>query len=419
MSLAASDAIVLTNVTKSFKKTSRKREYTTFKSELVRLLTFQRALVEPATHIEALKGVDLRVARGQTVGLIGRNGSGKSTLLKLITGIYSATSGTVEVNGRISALLELGAGFHPDFSGRENILINGIILGMSRAELKDRIPEIIEFAELGDFIDEPVRTYSSGMFMRLAFAVATHVDPELLIVDEILSVGDEHFGRKSQAKMNEFRRGGKTIVLVSHDLGTVQSYCDAVAWIDGGRIRAYGPPKETVAEYRRAVMAAEAESQKTGHSALSAPGLALPATGHVTEDRPSLATVTAVRVVDGAGATPKAFGPDVPVAVEVDWALTEQARTRFTIDLNSADGRLVFSTAWDGGELQGRGTVRLDLARLGLVGGVYELLVSVSGRDEVVKNPTRHGLHVQAPADVKGLLRPPLRWSRVGAEAPR
>lgn len=403
------DAIVINNLFKSFKKTSKKNEHTTVKSELVRLLKGQRRLVEPGTHIEALRGVDLRIPKGATVGIIGRNGSGKSTLLKLMTGIYSPTTGTIDVHGRVSALLELGAGFHPDFTGRENILINGIILGMSRGELKERMPGIIEFAELGDFIDEPVRTYSSGMFMRLAFAVATHVDPDVLIIDEILSVGDEHFGRKSQTKMNEFRRSGKTIVLVTHDLATVQNWCSAAAWIDGGRIRMYGDAPSVVNEYRRAVAAAEAEGQKTGHSALDQPGLALPTMDEVQGGVP-LGTIAAVRLKDGKGATPAAFAPAAPLTVEVDWAVREKAKVRFGIDLMSADGRLVFSTGWDGGELSGSGTARLELARLGLGGGVYELLVSAAGNGEPVKNPFRLALHV-APTEGVGLLRPELRWS--------
>ena len=404
------DAIVIDNVFKSFRKTSKRNEYTTMKSELVRLLKFQRRLLEPGTHIEALKGVDLRIPKGKTVGIIGRNGSGKSTLLKLMTGIYTPTRGTIEVKGRISALLELGAGFHPDFTGRENILINGIILGMSRGELKERMPGIIEFAELGDFIDEPVRTYSSGMFMRLAFAVATHVDPDVLIIDEILSVGDEHFTRKSQAKMNEFRRSGKTIVLVTHDLSTVQNWCDAAVWIDGGKVRMYGDAAQVVADYRRAVAAAEAEGQKTGHSALDQPGLALPSSGAVAEVVEPLGAISAVRLKDGEGTAQKVFHPQSPLTIELDWALREKASVRFGLDLIGADGRLIFSTALDGGERSGTGTATLELKRLGLGGGVYELLLSAAGNGETVKNPFRIALHV-APSDGVGLLRPDLRWS--------
>jgi lipopolysaccharide transport system ATP-binding protein len=408
--MSDSDAIAIDNVFKSFKKTSRKNDYTTLKSELVRLLQLKRKLVEPATHIEALKGVNLRIPKGATVGVIGRNGSGKSTLLKLMTGIYAPTSGTIDVRGRVSALLELGAGFHPDFTGRENITINGIILGMSRSELKARVPDIIEFAELGDFIDEPVRTYSSGMFMRLAFAVATHVDPDVLIIDEILSVGDEHFGRKSQAKMNEFRRSGRTIVLVTHDLNTVQAWCDSAAWIDGGRVRMFGAAADVVTEYRRAVAAAEAESQKTGRSALDQPGLALPATGPVAEEQPPLGTVSGVRLKDAQGRVPKAFVPAEPLHVEIDWALRKPARVKFTLDLMSADGRLVFSTSRDGGDRAGSGTAKVELTRLGLGGGVYELVASAAGDGETSRNPFRCPLHV-APSEGVGLLRPELRWS--------
>ncbi|MCI0574297.1 MAG: ABC transporter ATP-binding protein, partial [Myxococcaceae bacterium] len=226
MASGADDAIVLRGVTKRFKRSTVRKEHTTFKSELVAFLTAKRRKAPPELFIETLRGVDLTIPRGRTVGILGRNGSGKSTLLKLITGIYAPTTGSIEVNGRISALLDLGAGFHPDFTGRENILINGIILGMSRAEVKARMDDIIAFSELGDFIDEPVRTYSSGMYMRLAFSVATHVDPEILIIDEILAVGDAHFSRKSMAKMEEFKRAGKTIVLVTHDLSVVERWCD-------------------------------------------------------------------------------------------------------------------------------------------------------------------------------------------------
>src|SRR5216683_3234480 len=267
------DSIVISNATKQFRKTTAPKHHTTFKSELVRWFRGERRQVREM-WIDVLRGINLTVRQGATVGIIGRNGAGKSTLLKLITGIYSPTSGTVTVNGRISALLDLGAGFHPDFSGRENILINSIILGMSRAEVRARMPEIIAFSELGEFIDEPVRTYSSGMYMRLAFSVATHVDPDILIIDEILAVGDEHFFRKSRAKMEEFKRSGKTIVLVTHGLSTVEEWCDQAAWIDDGKVRLMGDPREVVGEYVRTV--ALAEQQQTSPSPSSAPFAALP-----------------------------------------------------------------------------------------------------------------------------------------------
>src|SRR5215471_17359155 len=253
------DAIVIENVTKHFRKSTVQRHHTTLKTEIVRWFRRQHRQL-PQMFIESLDGVTLHVPQGKTVGIIGRNGAGKSTLLKIITGIYSPSSGTVQVNGRISALLDLGAGFHPDFSGRENILINGIILGMSRSEIRARMPAIIDFSELADFIDEPVRTYSSGMYMRLAFSVATHVDPDILLIDEILAVGDEHFSHKSRAKMNEFKKGGKNIVLVTHDLNTVQTWCDQAAWIDAGLVRAVGNPSEVVNQYRDAVALADGQT---------------------------------------------------------------------------------------------------------------------------------------------------------------
>lgn len=409
MSADGPDAIVIKDLVKSFKKTSRRKEITTLKSELVKALTFRRKKAEePAGLIQALQGVDLRIPKGKTVGIVGRNGSGKSTLLKLVTGIYTPTSGSIEVHGRISALLELGAGFHPDFTGRENILINGIILGMSRAEVRARVDQIIEYAELGDFIDEPVRTYSSGMFMRLAFAVATHVDPEILIIDEILSVGDEHFARKSYAKMNEFRHGGKTILLVTHGLTTVETWCDLAAWIDGGRVRMFGDPRQVVAEYRRAIAAAEVEAEKTGHSALSAPGLALPGTAQAAAA--AVATrLTAMRIEDASGGTPATFRADSGVTVSLDFDVSPRTLARFGVDLMSADGRLVFSLGHDAGELEGKGTVRLALPRLGLGDGVYEVLGTVTRPGDPPAPPHRLALSVTGGSKA-GVLRPVHEW---------
>ena len=181
--------------------------------------------------------------RGRTLGVIGRNGSGKSTLLKLVAGITKPTTGTVKVNGRISALIELGAGFHPEISGRENVFINGIMLGLTKREIARRFDEIVEFAEMKEFIDAPVKTYSSGMYMRLGFAVAIHVDPDVLLVDEVLAVGDEGFTHKCLDKFAEFKRRGKTILLVTHSLGLVERFCDEALWLDGGQLKGIGDPE--------------------------------------------------------------------------------------------------------------------------------------------------------------------------------
>ena len=186
---------------------------------------------------------------GSTFGVIGRNGSGKSTALKLVAGITKPTSGTVTVRGRISALIELGAGFHPEISGRENVFINGIMLGLTKREIEKRFDEIVEFAELEDFIDEPVKTYSSGMYMRLGFSVAIHVDPEVLLVDEVLAVGDEAFTHKCLDKFADFKRRGKTVLLVTHSLNLVERLCDEAIWLDGGRKQADGDPKRVVDAY--------------------------------------------------------------------------------------------------------------------------------------------------------------------------
>src|SRR6187399_2215106 len=240
------NAIELDHVTKIYRRYSG-RQFATLKSALL-----QRSLVRdlrPSETFTALADVSFAVPKGSTFAVIGRNGSGKSTALKLVAGITKPTSGSVRVDGRISALIELGAGFHPEISGRENVFINGIMLGLTKREIQRRFDEIVEFAELTEFIDAPVKTYSSGMYMRLGFAVAIHVDPDVLLVDEVLAVGDEGFTHKCLDKFAEFKRRGKTILLVTHSLGLVERFCDEALWMNAGRKRASGDPKRVVGAY--------------------------------------------------------------------------------------------------------------------------------------------------------------------------
>ncbi|HVH66133.1 MAG TPA: ABC transporter ATP-binding protein [Candidatus Acidoferrum sp.] len=197
----------------------------------------------------ALREVSFAVEPATTVGIIGSNGAGKSTALKLIAKILHPNAGQLHVDGRVSALLELGTGFHPDYTGRENIFLNGALLGLRRDLIKQRLNEIIAFSGLERFIDNPVKTYSSGMYMRLGFAIAVNVDPDVLLVDEVLAVGDADFGQKCYDRINEFRRQGKTIVFVSHDLAAVRRFCDRTIWIDRGEVRADGHPTEVTEEY--------------------------------------------------------------------------------------------------------------------------------------------------------------------------
>ncbi|MBR6308206.1 MAG: ABC transporter ATP-binding protein [Lachnospiraceae bacterium] len=209
----------------------------------------------------ALKGVDIDIYKGETVGIIGTNGSGKSTLLKIITGVLNPTSGDVTVNGRISALLELGAGFNQEYNGIENIYLNGTMMGFSEKEIEQKLPDILEFADIGDYVYQPVKTYSSGMFVRLAFAVAINIDPEILIVDEALSVGDVFFQSKCYHKFEEFKKSGKTIIFVSHDLSSISKYCDRVLVLNKGDKVAEGKPKEMIDVYKQILVGQYAEDK--------------------------------------------------------------------------------------------------------------------------------------------------------------
>lgn len=244
-------AISIRGVSKKF------RVFTDRKTNLKEMFT-DRGRSNKTEEFWALRDISFDIPRGKTFGLIGHNGSGKSTLLKLIAGIHRPTSGTITSAGRISAMLELGAGFHPELSGRENIYLNGSILGLTRKQINESMDAIIDFSGLREFIDTPVKVYSSGMFVRLGFAIAVNLDPEILVIDEVIAVGDEEFQRKCFDHLYELRRKGVTIILVSHSLGLMAELCDEVAWIDHGQLRGVGPARDLTDAYLAAVNQREA-----------------------------------------------------------------------------------------------------------------------------------------------------------------
>jgi ABC-2 type transport system ATP-binding protein/lipopolysaccharide transport system ATP-binding protein len=259
-------AIVVDGVSKRFRWHSDRRD--SFKERIF------RGRPKELREFWALKDVSLEIEQGSTFGLVGHNGSGKSTLLKLLAGIHRPTTGSVSTTGRVSALLELGAGFHPELTGRENIYLNGAILGMSRKQIDQAVDSIVDFSGIGEFIDVPVKVYSSGMYVRLGFSIAVTIDPDVLIVDEIVAVGDEEFQRKCFDHLHELHRRGTTIVIVSHALGIIENLCDSAAWLDHGHVKTIGEARGVVREYLDAVNEDEA-----AHAAVDAE--ATPPTGPV------------------------------------------------------------------------------------------------------------------------------------------
>jgi lipopolysaccharide transport system ATP-binding protein len=283
------------------------------------------------TFIHALRDVSMEVGRGEVLGIIGRNGAGKSTLLRILTRITAPTAGWAEIHGRVGSLIGVGTGFHPDLTGRENVFLNGAILGMKRAEINRRFDEIVSFAEIDRFLDTPVKRYSSGMYMRLAFAVAAHMEPDILLVDEVLAVGDAAFQRKCLGKMEGIARESRAILFVSHNMAAVQSLCHRVIWLEEGRIVAAGNPREVVREYFQKALIPKTEI--SWDNPLDAPGSAAVRLRRVR-----------VRPFDGSSEDPITL--ETPFLIEIEyWNLHAGARFYPTLNFFNGEGLLIFKTA--------------------------------------------------------------------------
>jgi lipopolysaccharide transport system ATP-binding protein len=391
---------------------------TTLKSAIVDFLR-GRKVTEAPTTFQALKEVTFAVPKGHSLGLIGRNGSGKSTLLKLLAGIYRPDHGKIAVHGKVGALLELGAGFHPEFSGRENILISGIVLGLSKREIRQQLDDIIRFAELEAFIDEPVKTYSSGMYLRLGFSVAVHADPDVLLIDEILAVGDEGFFQKCYDKLGAFRRRGKTIILVSHELSMVSRWCDTVVWLEDGRVRERGLPQRVIDLYRQHVAAQEAEVAIGEHLRLVEEVGQAPAVETTNRWGSREVEIVSVKMLDTSGQERYVYQSGDPVRVVIHYRVHRPVPdTVFGIALMRSDGLWCYGTNTAVEDISlpplgDEGSVEVVLKRLDFVAGTYYLDVAVHALDGYPYD-YHHGLYsfaVKSDLQEIGVCHIPHSWT--------
>lgn len=404
----APPAVLVESVTKLYRRYGRKRSVGTLKSAL--LSGAGARALSPDEAVSALRDVSFSVEAGETVGVVGANGSGKSTLLKLLSGIVRPTAGEVRVRGRLAALLELGAGFHPEISGRENIEINGLLLGLTKREIARRFDEIVAFAEIEEFLDAPVKTYSSGMAVRLGFSIAAYSDPEVLLVDEVLAVGDEAFSKRCLEKFAEFERAGKTLLFVSHDLALVAERCRRALWLDRGRLAADGPSGETVALYRESVASKGGERRLAAEAVKTAPARRIGS---------GSAIVHGARLLDAEGRPAGRLRSGDPARIEIEVEAREPLSDFvFGVAIATVSGTIVFgtNTAIDGlapGRFLGKGRAVLELPSLDLASGVYSLDVAVHGKDGSPYDYRRDLLRfeVTADSDVAGTWNPNRTWA--------
>jgi len=380
---------------------------------------FRKAHVQEEEAFWPLRDLSFEVAKGETVGIVGPNGVGKSTILKLIARILEPTSGTITTHGRIGTLLELGAGFHPDLSGRENIYLNGAVMGMDRHEIERKFPAIVEFAGLGRFIDMPVKHYSSGMYVRLGFSVAIHADPDILLIDEVLSVGDAEFQRRCLEKIDELRENGVTILFVSHAAEAVRAVCSRALWLDEGRLVADGPVDTVVMQYLD-----ETWRRQEGRPTVAHKGAHRWGSGR--------AQITAVHLLDGAGKPRQQFHTGEPLTVEIHYRAAERiVHPVFGIAIHRRDGVHIAgpNTHFDAFEIpfiEGEGVVRFTVPALPLLKGLYFVSVAVHNEadTEIFDYHNRmYAFRVLESANVGyGLMRLSGRWSLsadVGSQAGR
>jgi len=442
-------AIEVIDVSKVYRRHSRRHQLTTLKSALLSGSLIGNLKADETFH--AVEGVTFTVPQGSTYGVVGRNGSGKSTMLKLVAGITKPTTGVVRVHGRISALIELGAGFHPEISGRENVFINGIMLGLTKREVAKRFDEIVEFAELEDFIDAPVKTYSSGMYMRLGFAIAVHVDPDILLVDEVLAVGDEGFTHKCLDKFAEYRRRGKTILLVTHSLGLVQRFCDEAVWLDGGHVKATGDPKRVIDTYVVDVARSEEAELTIGQARAQDRAAETPAGGRVPPVRPGEGAadgdraegtdsesaelrdgfranagrwgsreveITDVALIGPGGEAAHVFQTGAPVDIRLKIRAAQPVKDFvFGISIFNVEGMCCYGTNTDIEELkseylEGEAEVTFAISGLDLVEGTYKLDVAVHKVDGYPYDYHRllYTFRVKSRYKDVGIYRPRHEW---------
>ncbi len=349
----------------------------------------------------ALRDVNVAVQQGETVGIIGSNGAGKSTLLSLISQTSQPTSGTITTRGKVSSLLELGAGFHPDLTGRENVFLYGAIMGLSHRQMAERFDQIVAFAELAEWIDEPVKHYSSGMYVRLAFSVAVEVDPDILIIDEVLAVGDASFQRKCIARIDAFKQAGKTLLVVSHDLNTVHTISDQLILMEKGQIIATGDPDAVVAQYQwlSRETACTAETKEWGTGAVK---------------------IKAARFLDAEGQEAEELQRGMPVRIEIGYEASRRIDAPvFGFSIQTTSGILVYGNntqieEFDLPFIEGKGTITLDFSALELLAGAYLFSFSVHSQDHQTnyhRLDNGHPITVRSERRYEGVCHMPVRWS--------